>query len=85
MSLTILTKLKLDGSLVDVSHPWVVKRLRRNTDVASGALSIRSFTFWSSRCGRGGTGRRATLRSLWANARGSSSLLDRTIRLNTKK
>ena len=29
-------------------------------------------------CGRGGTGRRATLRSLWANARGSSSLLDRT-------
>ena len=31
-------------------------------------------------CGRGGTGRRATLRSLWAKARGSSSLLDRTIR-----
>lgn len=30
-------------------------------------------------CGRGGTGRRATLRSLWAKARGSSSLLDRTI------
>lgn len=29
-------------------------------------------------CGRGGTGRRATLRSLWAKARGSSSLLDRT-------
>ena len=33
-------------------------------------------------CGRGGTGRRATLRSLWANARGSSSLLDRTKLLN---
>ena len=31
-------------------------------------------------CGRGGTGRRATLRSLWAKARGSSSLLDRTSR-----
>jgi hypothetical protein len=30
-------------------------------------------------CGRGGTGRRATLRSLWAKARGSSSLLGRTI------
>jgi hypothetical protein len=30
-------------------------------------------------CGRGGTGRRASLRSMWANARGSSSLLDRTI------
>ena len=29
-------------------------------------------------CGRGGTGRRASLRSLWAKARGSSSLLDRT-------
>ena len=29
-------------------------------------------------CGRGGTGRRAALRSLWALARGSSSLLDRT-------
>ena len=28
--------------------------------------------------GRGGIGRRATLRSLWAKARGSSSLLDRT-------
>src|SRR3954452_21701664 len=30
-------------------------------------------------CGRGGIGRRAALRSLWANPRGSSSLLDRTI------
>ena len=30
-------------------------------------------------CGRGGTGRRATLRSLWPKGRGSSSLLDRTI------
>lgn len=29
-------------------------------------------------CGRGGTGRRATLRSLWPKGRGSSSLLDRT-------
>ena len=29
--------------------------------------------------GRGGTGRRAALRALWARARGSSSLLDRTI------
>ena len=29
-------------------------------------------------CGRGGTGRRATLRSLWPQGRGSSSLLDRT-------
>ncbi len=35
-------------------------------------------------CGRGGTGRRATLRSLWANARGSSSLLDRTKHSNSK-
>src|SRR3546814_18722430 len=30
-------------------------------------------------CGRGGTGRRATLRSLWPKGRGSSSILDRTI------
>ena len=30
-------------------------------------------------CGRGGIGRRAALRALWARARGSSSLLDRTI------
>ena len=29
-------------------------------------------------CGRGGIGRRAALRSLWANPRGSSSLLGRT-------
>src|SRR6056297_903610 len=29
-------------------------------------------------CGRGGIGRRAALRSLWGNTRGSSSLLDRT-------
>ena len=33
-------------------------------------------------CGRGGTGRRATLRSLWPKGRGSSSLLDRTILLS---
>src|SRR5690348_10144749 len=32
-------------------------------------------------CGRGGTGRRAALRSLWGKLRGSSSLLDRTIGL----
>jgi hypothetical protein len=32
-------------------------------------------------CGRGGIGRRAALRSLWGNTRGSSSLLDRTISL----
>src|SRR5689334_10456183 len=30
--------------------------------------------------GRGGTGRRAALRALWPKGRGSSSLLDRTIR-----
>ena len=30
------------------------------------------------KCGRGGTGRRAALRSLWGKTRGSSSLLDRT-------
>ncbi len=30
------------------------------------------------KCGRGGIGRRAALRSLWGNTRGSSSLLDRT-------
>ena len=30
-------------------------------------------------CGRGGIGRRAALRSLWGNSRGSSCLLDRTI------
>lgn len=30
-------------------------------------------------CGRGGTGRRSALRSLWRRLRGSSSLLDRTI------
>ncbi len=56
------------------------KRLRSDTVVATGALLFaKGFTnLWSTRCGRGGTGRRATLRSLWANARGSSSLLDRT-------
>ena len=32
----------------------------------------------STMCGRGGIGRRAALRSLWGNTRGSSSLLDRT-------
>ena len=36
-------------------------------------------------CGRGGTGRRATLRSLWAKARGSSSLLDRTSKTSKAK
>ena len=30
-------------------------------------------------CGRGGTGRRSALRSLWGRLRGSSILLDRTI------
>ena len=54
--------------------------MRSDTVVASGALLFaKGFTnLCSTRCGRGGTGRRATLRSLWANARGSSSLLDRT-------
>ena len=33
-------------------------------------------------CGRGGTGRRATLRSLWPKGRGSSSLLDRTMNID---
>ena len=33
---------------------------------------------FSCTCGRGGTGRRAALRSLWPKGRGSSSLLDRT-------
>ncbi len=48
-----------------------------------GARSYRGAADWPApanpECGRGGTGRRATLRSLWAKARGSSSLLDRTI------
>ena len=36
--------------------------------------------YWALQtCGRGGIGRRAALRSLWANPRGSSSLLGRTI------
>ena len=37
-----------------------------------------------SMCGRGGTGRRAALRSLWPKGRGSSSLLDRTNPLKAK-
>jgi hypothetical protein len=37
------------------------------------------YTPASCPCGRGGIGRRAALRSLWGNSRGSSSLLDRTI------
>ena len=37
------------------------------------------------KCGRGGIGRRAALRSLWANPRGSSSLLGRTILLTNVK
>ena len=36
-------------------------------------------------CGRGGIGRRAALRSLWGNSRGSSSLLDRTIKTPENK
>ncbi len=40
--------------------------------------SIRAYTK-PRQCGRGGIGRRAALRSLWGNSRGSSSLLDRTI------
>ena len=37
--------------------------------------------FFGIKCGRGGIGRRAALRSLWGNTRGSSSLLGRTITL----
>src|SRR5689334_24129615 len=40
--------------------------------------AIQSAGFFMT-CGRGGTGRRAALRSLWPKGRGSSSLLDRTI------
>ncbi len=47
-------------------------RLRWLCPVANGADQL------SSACGHGGIGRRATLRSLWAKARGSSSLLGRT-------
>jgi hypothetical protein len=39
-------------------------------------LEARFQSGWS--CGHGGTGRRATLRSLWPKGRGSSSLLGRT-------
>ena len=45
--------------------------------MAAAYLRAARFSFLLM-CGRGGTGRRATLRSLWAKARGSSSLLDRT-------
>ena len=38
-----------------------------------------TYTIRLMKCGRGGIGRRAALRSLWANPRGSSSLLGRTI------
>ena len=56
------------------------KGLRTPSHIAIGALLPRSkeASLRSFECGRGGTGRRATLRSLWANARGSSSLLART-------
>ena len=78
-------KLRSAGSRVSrTDHPTHfchAKCLRRGTVVASGALLPRAVHLvlpTSPECGRGGTGRRATLRSLWANARGSSSLLDRT-------
>ena len=47
----------------------------------TGRLRERSWFAISRRRrrGRGGSGRRAALRSLWARARGSSSLLDRSI------
>ena len=57
--------------------------LRRSKSFARGALLPRRVGPANARrpvrlCGRGGTGRRATLRSLWPKGRGSSSLLDRT-------
>ena len=59
--------------------PVQTRRLQALEPFAKGALlplgprlRFRRFS------GRGGIGRRATLRSLWAKARGSSSLLDRT-------
>ena len=39
---------------------------------------FRSYSPLTLMCGRGGIGRRAALRSLWGNTRGSSSLLGRT-------
>ena len=58
--------------------------LQRHYLLASGALLPRraAARLSVSVCGRGGTGRRATLRSLWPKGRGSSSLLDRTNPLN---
>ena len=44
----------------------------------AGALPPRNHFGSVDMCGRGGTGRRAALRSLWEKSRGSSSLLDRT-------
>ena len=56
------------------------KPLRAGMPVASGPPLPRGVHQHTSltECGRGGTGRRATLRSLWPKGRGSSSLLDRT-------
>ena len=42
-------------------------------------LGLQNALLGVRQCGRGGIGRRAALRSLWGNSRGSSSLLDRTI------
>ena len=54
-----------------------------NIDDAMPVARCAAFCYWRAPtcrdvCGHGGIGRRATLRSLWAKARGSSSLLGRT-------
>jgi hypothetical protein len=48
--------------------------------VSIWCIGLRAASICSDQCGRGGIGRRAALRSLWPKGRGSSSLLDRTIR-----
>ncbi len=61
------------------------KRAHKDFSVPTPLDPPKAFLLWAcvclvnKSCGRGGIGRRAALRSLWEQSRGSSSLLDRTI------
>ena len=70
---TIVPKWTNRPSAVGALQPWIC--FARGRALPRAALNP---ALLFHECGRGGTGRRATLRSLWAKARGSSSLLDRT-------
>ena len=86
---TVASRLRPTGHVMERPCAWTnlaPKRLRSSWAVARGAhLPARGHQRpIGAMCGRGGTGRRATLRSLWPKGRGSSSLLDRTTQSPSK-